>query len=414
MISHRFLLFSVITFILLGSGFYYYRPAAVQSHHCPMDRPEWGFFGHKRINRMAVFTLPPEMMFFFKKNIDYLTDHAADPDMRRYAVNWEAPRHYIDLDEYDESKGPLPLLWIDALMEHATVHGVRGEKDTLLLYAPDKAMPDSLYRAWEGYFYKEVMRRFSSDDKTLDADTLMAYSRHRGLHIPDVQAAFFTENLSAHGILPWNLQQMQRRLTEAFRQKDTPLILKLCADIGHYIGDAHVPLHTTSNYNGQKSNQIGIHGFWESRLPELYADEQYDYFVGKAGYIDRKPEYFWKIVRESHQLVDSVLSIEWMLRSRFPADRQMCADVRNGVQVLTQCRDFAAAYHQRMQGMVERRMREAVHSVASVWYTAWLDAGAPDLREEGDSSGAPNALQEDAELQQRFNTGKILGRPEEH
>ncbi len=27
----------------------------------------WGFFGHKRINRMAVFTLPPEMMVFYKK-----------------------------------------------------------------------------------------------------------------------------------------------------------------------------------------------------------------------------------------------------------------------------------------------------------------------------------------------------------
>jgi hypothetical protein len=44
--------------------------------------------------------------------------------------------------------------------------------------------------------------------------------------------------------------------------------------LGHYIGDAHVPLHTTSNYNGQKTNQHGIHGLWESRIPEQLFDER--------------------------------------------------------------------------------------------------------------------------------------------
>ena len=60
----------------------------------------WGFFGHKKINRMAVFTLPPEMIKFYKKNIEYITEHAVDPDKRRYAVEGEAQRHYIDIDHY--------------------------------------------------------------------------------------------------------------------------------------------------------------------------------------------------------------------------------------------------------------------------------------------------------------------------
>ena len=47
----------------------------------------WGFFGHKKINRVAVFTIPDSELFqFYKKNIDYLTEHAVDPDKRRYAV----------------------------------------------------------------------------------------------------------------------------------------------------------------------------------------------------------------------------------------------------------------------------------------------------------------------------------------
>ena len=60
----------------------------------------WGFYGHKKINRMAVFTLPPEMIGFYKKNIEYITEHAVDPDKRRYSTEGEAARHYIDIDHY--------------------------------------------------------------------------------------------------------------------------------------------------------------------------------------------------------------------------------------------------------------------------------------------------------------------------
>nr|MDQ3047944.1 S1/P1 Nuclease [Bacteroidota bacterium] len=31
----------------------------------------WGFFAHKKINRMAVFTLPSGMIGFYKQHIEY-------------------------------------------------------------------------------------------------------------------------------------------------------------------------------------------------------------------------------------------------------------------------------------------------------------------------------------------------------
>ncbi len=60
----------------------------------------WGFWAHQRINRLAVFTLPPEMIVLYKAHIDYITEHAVDPDMRRYAVDGEAERHFIAIDHY--------------------------------------------------------------------------------------------------------------------------------------------------------------------------------------------------------------------------------------------------------------------------------------------------------------------------
>jgi hypothetical protein len=172
---------------------------------------------------------------------------------------------------------------------------------------------------------------------------------------------------------------MQRRLTKAFESKDVALILRLSAEMGHYIGDAHVPLHTSENYNGQLTNQNGIHAFWESRIPELFANDEYDFYVGEAVYFEDKAQYFWDIVEHSHQLVDSVLAIERALREEVSKDQQMCFDERLGRTVLTQCEDFARAYQDRMNGMVENRMRASILAIGSSWYTAWVDAGQPDL-----------------------------------
>ncbi len=84
---------------------------------------------------------------------------------------------------------------------------------------------------------------------------------------------FFKITLQANGIVPWHIQNMLSRLTNAFKEKNFSAIMKNSAEIGHYIADAHVPLHASSNHNGQFTNQRGIHGFWESRIPELLADK---------------------------------------------------------------------------------------------------------------------------------------------
>src|ERR1044071_7028843 len=98
-------------------------PFALDASPLPVYKPVppalWGFFGHKRINRIAVFTLPPEMLGFFKEHIEYITEHAVDPDKRRYAVDDEAQRHYIDIDHYAHNDldpfENVPRKWDDAI-----------------------------------------------------------------------------------------------------------------------------------------------------------------------------------------------------------------------------------------------------------------------------------------------------------
>ena len=42
-------------------------------------------------------------------------------------------------------------------------------------------------------------------------------------------------------------------------------------------------------------------------------------------------------------------------------------------------RDFSTEYARRLNGMQERRMKSSIKSIGSYWYTAWINAGQPDL-----------------------------------
>jgi len=192
-------------------------------------------------------------------------------------------------------------------------------------------------------------------------------------------AQYSQDSLRAHGIVPWWIQTMLWRLTNAFKEKNQAMILKYSAEIGHYIADSHVPLHTSSNHNGQYTGQKGIHGFWESRIPELLADKEWDFFIGKAEYIKNPVDFTWQRVLESAAASDTVLKFEKKLANSFPPDQKYAFEERNGVTIRQYSSAYTIKYNDSMKGMVERRMRQSIFAVASFWYTAWINAGQPDL-----------------------------------
>ncbi|RXK59705.1 S1/P1 Nuclease [Lacibacter luteus] len=302
----------------------------------------WGFFGHRKINYLAVFLLPPEMIGFYKTHIDFLTEHSVDPDKRRYAIPEEGPRHYIDIDHYGE------------------------------------------------YPYKDLPHNYDSAVAKFSADTVNAY-----------------------GIVPWWVQTMLGRLTNAFKEKNQVKILKLSAEIGHYIADAHVPLHASHNHNGQFTNQNGIHGFWESRVPELLADKEFDFWMDKAQHIKNPGQFMWARVLESAAAADTVLRLEKELTQTTPADQKYSFENRNGITIRTYSTSFTTAYNTKLNGMVERRMRQSIFAVASFWYTAWINAGQPDLKKLSNKEFTAEELKEFEELNTNWRNGKIVGRDHE-
>lgn len=189
--------------------------------------------------------------------------------------------------------------------------------------------------------------------------------------------------LQQNGILPWYVDELMEKLTKAFREKKKTEILFLAADIGHYIGDAHMPLHTSANHDGQLTNQKGIHALWESRLPETFG-KTYNYNTPEAKLIDDVRKEIWNIVKKSHALVDSVLTTDRLLREKNAENKIFKTDPegkilksRYGQQIFSD--DYTKQFHKALNGMVEKQMQAAITATASFWYTAWVNAGKPDL-----------------------------------
>jgi len=275
----------------------------------PLDSMGFGFNAHRRINRMAVFTLPPEMIGFFKKHVEYLSERSIDPDRRAHAVPGEAPRHYIDMEKFGNN--------------------------------PFEIVP----RRWE-----DAVEKFTQD------------------------------TLELIGVLPWHINVMMGRLTRAFADRDVDRILSQAAHLGHYISDACTPLHTTKFYNGRIPQERGIHALWETRIPELMAQD-FDFFVGRAEFVDSPRDRAWELVELSHNQVSLIYQVYDSLMNHFTADQIFVHEARGQAIMRYFSREFAYSFHYGMDRMVEEHMRLAAKSVGDFWYTAWVNAGQPDLYE---------------------------------
>lgn len=293
----------------------------------------WGFYAHSLINRMAIFSLPPEMIGFYKPHTQYIGDNAVNPDRRRYAVKGEAEKHFIDLDHYgDSALQILPMYW------------------------------------------PEAIQKISED------------------------------SLRANGIGPWSAYLTFLSLTKALEDKNPTAILRLSADLGHYLADLNVPLHTTKNYNGQLTGQNGIHGFWESRVPELMS-EDYSLWIGQASYVSKPQVALWETVAQVHQQVDSVLTFEKKLTNSFSTDQKFSFEERNGLTVRVYSREFTEAYARALDNQIERQMKASIRMVANFWYTAWINAGQPNLNKIELHKGKDEKMTPNSEIKTRSHEG---------
>jgi hypothetical protein len=248
----------------------------------------WGYVGHRIINYNTILSALPEMEFF-ETWADSLRAHASDADYRKSWDPTEAPKHYIDIDNYPEfiATGTIPQNF-DSLV---SIHGLT-----------------------------------------------------------------FVMN---QGILPWAILNTADSIRVAFENNDMHKAMLLSADLGHYIGDSHMPLHITRNYNGQYTGQYGVHSRYESDLIE-YFQSQIIYNGDSLHYIDNLSDFVFNMIYDNYQYVDSVLYAD--------AVAEAYAGNHNSTTYYNKFWEIAKNF---TIGLYQK----ASYRIACVIYTEWINSG---------------------------------------
>jgi hypothetical protein len=171
--------------------------------------------------------------------------------------------------------------------------------------------------------------------------------------------------IKQQGLLPWATIATFDSLRYYFEVKDWYHARLLAADLCHYVGDGHMPLHTTRNYDGQESGNKGIHTRYESKMILEYSDK----IQGKikpAEYINDVNSFIFKFLYQSHRLCDSI----------FKADN-LAKQIAGG----TESPEYLPLLWKNTGEMTARQFNEASFALGSLIYTAWIQAGSPNLNE---------------------------------
>ncbi|NCI49187.1 hypothetical protein GWC95_04580 [Sediminibacterium roseum] len=215
------------------------------------------------------------------------------------------------------------------------------------------------------------------------------------------------DSLLKYGYVPYHVIYMKGKLTDAFRKGNKDSILFYATDLGHYIGDVNVPLHTSVNYDGQLTNQKGLHSLWESMIPEILVGNYNLYSDHKATYLKDPAAAVWTAIRRSFKLVPEMLEKETEVSKSFTPETKYRVQMRNGRESRSYTSEFAKAYAASLKTSVNDQLIHSTDMVADFWYTCWVDAGKPDLTKLCNAWTVETQAKFDAEIK-AFKENKLI------
>ena len=213
---------------------------------------------------------------------------------------------------------------------------------------PDALMKTDRYERMRHYIYLDKYGLFPYP--TLPHDYLKAKEK------------FMTSRISRDGMLPWQVGEYSLRLTKAMKAGDWEEVRLDAAALAHYLADAHDPLHTTQNFDGQFTLQTGLSLRFDIHLFERYS-KLFIMHPESADKIDDPTEYAFQRCLESNVWVDLILWSDLRAREGLP-------DYND---------EYFDRFYNRVGPTVVHEINEAAHDAGSYWYTAWLNAGRPQL-----------------------------------
>ncbi len=218
-------------------------------------------------------------------------------------------------------------------------------------------VPDNRRDYNDKSFYAEQYLHF------LDIDYYPNFKKWVSRDLDSLRVIYGNTIVKENGLVPWVTKWLTDSLSSQLKRGDWQTAYATANDIGHYVADAHVPLHATVNYNGQLSNQIGIHSRHESTMITNY---QSFMTVKKDSvrYIDNIVEFAMQYLLTSQSYVDSVLSADLSAKSVSGWNGSGSAPTAYYTELWSKTNVFTL-----------RQIQSATIDLASIWYTAYVNAG---------------------------------------
>jgi hypothetical protein len=173
---------------------------------------------------------------------------------------------------------------------------------------------------------------------------------------------FGEETVVKRGLLPWTVQREHDRLARALAAGDWADARMATAFLAHFVADIHMPLHATANYDGQATQQRGIHFRVEDELMARYHAGRVAPAQPRS--ITATPaDWAFAELARSFDLVAPLLVAEMKARQSAPLDS-----------------DLYYAEFERLAGpILAPRVQEAASALGALLASAWTQAGKPAL-----------------------------------
>jgi hypothetical protein len=175
---------------------------------------------------------------------------------------------------------------------------------------------------------------------------------------------FGLSRLESNGIGPWALEQSYDQLVSYFAAGDWTNAVATAADIGHYAADLHQPLHLTKNFDGQETNQDGIHSRFESRMTGRHM-EVFTPLFGAAPFVADPLARTFDWIDDIYPGVAMILAAD--LSAKAEAGGSTSSDT------------YYNALWEQVGQDTWYWIGASSKDIASLWYSAWIEAGSPAL-----------------------------------
>lgn len=193
---------------------------------------------------------------------------------------------------------------------------------------------------------------------------------------------FGFETVQKNGLLPWRISDFTDSLALSISKSDREKMLKYFSWLAHYVEDAHQPLHVTENYDGQLTNQPGIHSRFETELVKyLMQNDELKFDIKelkaelkKSSIVSDRVNFAFEIVLESYKFIDDILNADSYAKSLIPPEKLYRVEKRDGRTRYIYSSEYYSIMAGKLKNLVYDRMSKASIRLATLWLTALAES----------------------------------------